>query len=81
MTNAIYDKSLQKGKFIDGFTESVRLNPTIVTDDYMLSYCNDGELHNYITEQMLDEKNRQILEDLNNAEDEQNPVIIKYYFK
>ena len=56
-------------------------HPKIVTNEYVLSFCNHGELEKYVTREMLDEVNRQKFDDLMNAKEEENPIIIKYYFK
>jgi len=79
--NLMYDKSKQKGKFIENFDESVIFTPVIVNNEYVLAMCNHGELDQYINEEMLDESNRQKLRTLKNAQEEQNPIILKYYFK
>ena len=80
--NLMFDKSTQECKLIYRFFESVGLRPMTVTNKYVLSYCYPGELYKYITEDMLDETNQQKLEILSEERGEQNnPVIIKYYFK
>ena len=79
--NLMYDKSTQECKFIARLEESVRFCPKIVTNEYVLSFCNHGELEKYVTREMLDEVNRQKFDDLMNAKEEENPIIIKYYFK
>jgi hypothetical protein len=75
----IYNKSDQKSWCIDKFTESISLLPIIVSNEYVLSRCNPDEMNQYLTESMLDETNKKIFNDLKNSDD--NPVIIKYYFK
>ena len=55
--------------------------PRKVTNEYVLSCCYHAELENYVTEDMLDEINRQKFKDLMNEKKEMNPVIIKYYYK
>lgn len=77
----IHDKSTNECKYIEQFTESVKFNPRKVTNEYVLTWCEHGALENYITEEMLDENNRKIFQKLLDAEDEQNPILIKYYFK
>jgi len=77
----IYDKSTDKCKLIEHFTESVDFLPIEVTNEYVLSHSSHGELKNFISEEMLDENNRQIFKDLMNSKEEENPIIIKYYFK
>ena len=80
--NLIYDKSIHECKFIEHFTEVVEFQPYIVTNEYVLSWCRHGALEKYVTEEMLDEDNRQKFRVLiNTVEEELNPVIIKYYFK
>jgi hypothetical protein len=77
----MYDKSTQECKFIERFDESAAFRPYVVTNEYVLSYCNHGNLENYISKEMLDEVNLQKFEDLIEAEEEMNPILIKYYFK
>jgi hypothetical protein len=77
--NLIYDKSMQTCTFIDRFAESVLLYPYIVTNEYVLNYCNAGELEQYVTESMCDEYNRNILEKQRSTIGG-NPIIIKYTF-
>jgi hypothetical protein len=77
--NAIYDKSIQQGKYIPQFIESVSFRPIIVTNEYVLSFCNPGELEQYLAEDMLDEENRKLFNVLIHLD--ANPIIIKYYFK
>ena len=76
-----YDKSTHESKVINRFEESVGFLPVTVTNEYVLSYCNHEDLDKHITAEMLDEANRQKFKDLMNAKEEENPVIIKYYFK
>jgi hypothetical protein len=78
--NVIYDKTIQQCKYIPLFAESVGLKPYLVTNEYVLSFCNPGELEQYLTEDMLDEPNREIFNELIHSTDA-NPIIIKYYFK
>ena len=77
----VYDKSAQKCIFIKNFDEAVRFYPMITTNEYALSFCKHEELELYVNKEMLDETNRQKFEDLINAKEEENPIIIKYYFK
>ena len=77
----IYNKSTHTCTFIQRFKESVNFRPNVVTNEYVLSFCRHGELSNFVTDEMLDESNRQKLEILRNEKDEMNPTIIKYYFK
>ena len=79
--NLMFDKSTQECKFIKHFDESVEFQPLQVTNEYVLSYCIHDELEKYINKEMLDEINRQKFEALMNAKEEENPIIIKYYFK
>jgi hypothetical protein len=79
VANLIYDKSIQQGKYIPHFTESVCILPLIVTDEYVLSYCNPGELEQYVTEDMLDDESRKVFNELIHVD--ANPVILKYHFK
>lgn len=77
----IFDKSTNDCKYIERFSESVSFNPRKVTNEYVLTWSNHGALESYITEDMLDEKNRKIFQTLLDAEEEQNPILIKYHFK
>ena len=79
--NLMFDKSTQKAKFIEHFTESVDFRPLVVTNGYVLSFSNHEDIENFITTEMLDESNRRKFEALLDAEEEQNPIIIKYFFK
>ena len=82
---SIYDKLTQKSKFIEHFTETgYFILPIAITNEYVLSFGNYDEqtaLKNFVNSEMLDDVNSQRLEAFINAEEEQNPVIIKYYFK
>ena len=78
--NLMYDKSTHESKYIEKFNEVERFRPYIVTNGYVLAYCLDYELPKYVNREILDEKNRQIYDAIINAKEEQNPVIIKYYF-
>jgi len=77
----IYDKSINESKFIKIFADLVDFFPYIVTNEYVLSWCQHGALEKHISEEMLDETNRQKFKKLINTVGELNPVIIKYYFK
>lgn len=77
----IHDKSIDECKYIEHFTESVDFIPRKITNEYVLTWYQHGELENYISEEMLDENNRKIFHKLLNASEEMNPVIVKYYFK
>ncbi len=77
----IYDKSTDECKNIEHFTEPVDFLPRKITNEYVLSWCYHDALENYVTEEMLDETNRQKFKDLMNTNGEQNTIIIKYYFK
>jgi hypothetical protein len=81
--NLIFDKKTQICKYVErlGFTETVGFRPHVVTNEYVLSYCAHEELDEYLNADILDEENRKKLETLMDAKVEQNPVIIKYYFK
>ncbi|MDR3340283.1 MAG: 6-bladed beta-propeller, partial [Candidatus Symbiothrix sp.] len=78
--NLIYDKSIQQSRYIDKFTESVIMCPMIVTNEYLLDFCNPGELEEHLTENMLGETNKKIFNDLIHSGDA-NPIIIKFNFK
>ncbi|MDR1583357.1 MAG: hypothetical protein LBS55_08905, partial [Prevotellaceae bacterium] len=77
--NAIYDKSVGHCKYIPHFTEQVLFRPMIVTNEYVLGYCNPGELEQYVTEDMLDEESRKEYNELIHVD--ANPIILKYHFK
>lgn len=84
--NIIYDKETGKSKFILNFDENVWFNSycgeeVIVTDEYVLMPIQWVDLEKRVTKDMLDEKQQAILEELLQADMEQNPVLIKYYFK
>ena len=75
--NLIYDKSTQEIKNFPQLT----VNPFILTNEYLLTYCSHGTLDKYINSEMLDNVNQKKINDLRNEPDELNPIIIKYYFK
>ncbi|WP_301705613.1 6-bladed beta-propeller [uncultured Parabacteroides sp.] len=77
----IHDKSIDECKYIKHFTESVGFIPRKITNEYVLTWYEHGELENYITEDMLDENNRKKYHELLDAREEMNPIIVKYYFK
>jgi hypothetical protein len=84
--NIIYDKSTGKSKFIPDFKEKVLFNShrgeeIIVTDEYVLMPVQWVDLEKRITKEMLDDGQREIFEELLQAETELNPVLIKYWFK
>ena len=79
-------KETGKSKFILNFDENVWFNSycgeeVIVTDEYVLMPIQWVDLEKRVTKDMLDEKQQAILEELLQADMEQNPVLIKYYFK
>jgi hypothetical protein len=76
-----HDKSTNECKYIEHFSEPVNFLPRKVTNEYVLSWCEHGALEKYVSEGILDEKNRKKFQELLDAKDEMNPVIIKYYFK
>jgi len=77
----IYDKATNECKYIESFTESVDFLSKKISNEYVLSWCNHGELEDFVSEEMLDETNRQKFKDLMNAKEEQNTIVIKYFFK
>ena len=77
----IYDKSSDECKYIEGFSESVVFLPRKLTNEYVLSWVSHDALEHYVSEEILDETNRQKFKNLMNEEAEMNPIIIKYYFK
>lgn len=85
-SNIIYDKSTRKAKYITEFDEKVWFNSyrgeaIIVTDEYALMPIQWEDLEKRVTKEMLDEKQQAVLEKLLQADMEQNPVLIKYYFR
>lgn len=84
--NIIYDRSTGKSKYILDFDEKVWFNSyrgeeIIVTDEYALMPIQWVDLEKRITKEMLDDKQKAILEKLLQADMEQNPILIKYWFK
>ena len=84
--NIIFDKSTGKSKFILDFTEDVEFNSyrgeeIIVTDEYVLMPSQWVDIEKRITKEMLDDRQKEIFEELLQAETEENPVLIKYWFK
>ena len=65
----------------DTFRQKVEFYPQIITDDFVLSWCNWGELDKYINKEMLDDTQKRIFEELIQSKDETNPILIKYQFK
>jgi len=84
--NIIYDKSTGKSRFILDFTEKVVFNAyrgeeIIITDEYVLMPCFWVDLEERITKEMLDDRQKEIFEELLQAKMELNPILIKYWFK
>lgn len=84
--NIVYDKVTGKSKYIIDFDEKVWFNSyrgqeIIVTDEYVLMPIQWVDLEKRITKEMLDDKQKAILEKLLEADMEQNPILIKYWFK
>lgn len=84
--NVIYDKYSGKTKYILNFTENVVFNSyrgeeIIVTDEYVLMPSQWVDLEKRITKEMLDNTQKEVFEELLQAEMELNPVLIKYWFK
>ena len=77
----MYDKSTDGCKLVAQFTESAEFLPRKVTNEYVLSWAIHGTLEKYMTEEILDDINQQKFRTLINSKEEQNPIIIKYYFK
>lgn len=85
-SNIIFDKSTGKSKYILDFTEKVLFNSyrgeeIIVTDEYILMPVQWIDLEKRITKEMLDNKQKEVFEKLLQAEMEENPILIKYWFK
>lgn len=84
--NIIYDKSTGKSKYIIEFDEKVWFNSyrgeeIIVTDQYAMMPIQWVDLKKRVTKEMLNDKQQIILEKLLQANMEQNPILIKYWFK
>lgn len=84
--NVIHDKSTGKTKYIIDFDEKVWFNSyrgeaVIITDEYALMPIQWVDLEKRITKEMLDDKQKATLEKLLQADMEQNPILIKYWFK
>jgi hypothetical protein len=84
--NIIYDKSTGKVKYIREFDEKVWFNSyrgeaIIMTDEYVVMPVMWADLEKRVTKEMLDDKQQAILTELLQADMEQNPVLIKYWFK
>jgi len=84
--NIICDKSTGESKFILDFTEKVLFNSyrgeeIIMTDEYVLMPSQWVDLEKRITKEMLDDRQKEVFEELLQAEMEQNPILIKYWFK
>ena len=84
--NIIYDKALGESKFILDFTEKVLFNSyrgeeIIVTDEYVLMPSQWVDIEKRVTKEMLDNRQKEVFEELLQAEMEQNPILIKYWFK
>lgn len=84
--NIIYDKSTGQSKYITEFDEKVWFNSyrgeaIIMTDEYVVMPIQWVDLEKRVTKEMLDEKQQAVLEKLLQADMEQNPVLIKYWFK
>lgn len=77
----IYDKYTNECKYIEHFTEQIDFLPKKITNEYVLSWCEHATLENYVSEEMLNEKDRQRFQNLINTKEEMNPIIIKYFFK
>ena len=73
----IYDKYTNECKF----TKSIYVRLRHVSNEYVLFWVPHEWLKYLVSEEMLDETNRQIFKNLMNAKEEQNPIVIKYYFK
>lgn len=84
--NIFYNKETGETQYILNFEENVWFNSyrgeeVIVTDEYVLMPIQWVDLEKRVTKDMLNEKQQAILEELLQADMEQNPVLIKYYFK
>ncbi|WP_436417262.1 6-bladed beta-propeller [Petrimonas sulfuriphila] len=84
--NIIYDKSTGESKYILDFTENVQFNSyrgeeIIVTDKYVLMPSQWIDLEKRITKEMLDDRQKEVFDELLQSEMEENPILIKYWFK
>lgn len=85
-SNIIYDRASGKSKLIEAFNENVifnsyRMEEIIITDEYVLMPIQWVDLEKRITGEMLDDNQMEIFRRLINAEMEENPILIKYWFK
>lgn len=60
---------------------SYRGEEIIVTDEYVLMVSQWVDLEKRITNEMLNGEQKNVFEELLQAKMEQNPVLIKYWFK
>jgi hypothetical protein len=81
LVNIMYDRPERKCKYITKFDEEVIFEPSVVTDEYVLTWCTWEDLEKYIKKEMLDDAQKEIFEQLLQSPMETNPIIIKYYFK
>lgn len=77
----ILDKLTNECKYIEHFSEQINFLPRKITNEYVLSWCEHGALESYVSEEILDENDRQKFQNLINSEEEMNPIIIKYFFR
>ncbi len=85
-SNIVYDRASNKAKLISAFTENVlfnsyRMEEIIVTDEYVLMPIQWVDLEKRIKKEMLDENQKKVFDKLINSEMEENPILIKYWFK
>lgn len=85
-SNIIYDIASNKSKLIEKFTEDVLFNSyrgeeVIVTDEYLLMPIQWVDLEKRVTKEMLNDEQNAIFEKLINSKMEENPIIMKYWFK
>ncbi len=75
----VFDRKTQKACVVDGLQEGVHVFPDVGQEQgraYRL--CGVSEVGKYVNEKVLDEKNRAILERL---EENSNPILLRYTLK
>ncbi len=74
----ILDKKENKTYVFDSFKEGVNCSPYLVNNTAMYVWAPPEYIHMFVNENILDEDNRRKLESIT---DDENPIVVKYYFK